>query len=416
MRYPLVLPLISSLLMTGVSFNAVSAEAEAQRWFDIEVVVFKHKRGNLEEELWPSKNAIQYPDNLKDIVTEQLFPTPDGMLSQSAYKEWLAEQSTDATTNTNNAKDDMNASNDKNASSSEQNEEKQLVPFALLNDDALKLTDINESLSRSSYYEPVAHIGWRQPVKDKQQAEWVRIVGGKNYQDSFEHSGKSRTEEQALNKMGLGRKTPQKDIFGNTYSGESMGAQGANTATDKNTNNSVYSASQQSPQQSSQQNTGQSPQASSDLGMGNDPLFRNHAPVYIPVPEVDGAIQVYLGRYLHINTQMYYRHPGKEELDISALNSTISSSLLNMTDDGVIKQDYQSDFNWSFQTDNWFEQEKQTATVDKLLNYTMKQSRRVRSEETHYFDHPLFGVIIQIRPFELEDEEPENLDTNATGR
>jgi hypothetical protein len=408
MRYPLVLPLISSLFVTGVSLNAASAEAEAQRWFDIEVVVFKHKRGNLEEELWPSKNAIQYPENLKDIVTEQLFPTPEGMLSQSAYKALIEQQGQDSQDNNQETNRNKTASSDLSADNNDsaltENEAMLLKPFSVLDEQELKLTDIAESLSRSSYYEPLAHIGWRQPVNDKQQAEWVRIVGGKNYQESFEHSGKSRTEEQTLNKMGLGRKAPQKDIFGNTYDNSTPDVSTSNNATNSNVNNNVYSDTQQSTQQSS------------SLGVSDDPLFRNHPPVYTPVPEVDGAIQIYLGRYLHINTQMYYRHPGKEELDISALNSTISSSLLNMTEDGVIKQDYQSDFNWSFQTDNWFEQEKQTATVDKLLNYTLQQSRRVRSEETHYFDHPLFGIIIQIRPFEIDDEKSDDLDSNATGR
>ncbi|HEY9032743.1 MAG TPA: CsiV family protein, partial [Pseudomonadales bacterium] len=31
----------------------------------------------------------------------------------------------------------------------------------------------------------------------------------------------------------------------------------------------------------------------------------------------------------------------------------------------------------------------------------MRQQRRLRSREIHYIDHPLFGLVVEIRPFEL---------------
>jgi len=39
-------------------------------------------------------------------------------------------------------------------------------------------------------------------------------------------------------------------------------------------------------------------------------------------------------------------------------------------------------------------------TVEKeefLKSYRMDQKRRMRSNETHYLDHPLMGMIIQVR-------------------
>jgi hypothetical protein len=44
-----------------------------------------------------------------------------------------------------------------------------------------------------------------------------------------------------------------------------------------------------------------------------------------------------------------------------------------------------------------------TADID-LLKYRvfrLQQSRRMRSSEIHYLDHPLFGVIAQVTPYEL---------------
>ena len=43
---------------------------------------------------------------------------------------------------------------------------------------------------------------------------------------------------------------------------------------------------------------------------------------------------------------------------------------------------------------------QQTQAVPYLKRYLMDQFKRVRSEEIHYLDHPLMGMIIQIRNFE----------------
>jgi hypothetical protein len=135
------------------------------------------------------------------------------------------------------------------------------------------------------------------------------------------------------------------------------------------------------------------------------------------VPEIDGAIQVYLGRYLHINTQLYLRRVELTDLDISAISSSLSGSLLELTDDGVLASDKGSGFNWSYSSDDFFETEnKQSYQAEKLINYSMIQSRRVRSNEVHYFDHPLFGLIVQITPYEFPNpDEPSQQSESAQG-
>lgn len=44
-------------------------------------------------------------------------------------------------------------------------------------------------------------------------------------------------------------------------------------------------------------------------------------------------------------------------------------------------------------------------TEDKVQFYRMAQNRRVRSGDVQYFDHPLFGVMIEMRPLEPGLEE-----------
>jgi len=45
------------------------------------------------------------------------------------------------------------------------------------------------------------------------------------------------------------------------------------------------------------------------------------------------------------------------------------------------------------------------AIEQKVQFYRMNQSRRVRSGEVQYFDHPMFGVIVEMRPLEPGLEE-----------
>ena len=36
--------------------------------------------------------------------------------------------------------------------------------------------------------------------------------------------------------------------------------------------------------------------------------------------------------------------------------------------------------------------------------FRLTQTRRMRSGELHYLDHPLFGLLVQVRPYELPVE------------
>ncbi|NVJ51931.1 MAG: hypothetical protein HWE11_16190 [Gammaproteobacteria bacterium] len=341
---------VLSILFASASWIAQPASAastqnkEEPRWFEIEVIVFKNNRANLTEELFPTQSAIEYPQNVVDQIIAQLYPAPEGYEIKPPVALLPTEQA---------AATGESTTSESTTSTQPVNEP---IPFAPLTEQELQLASITSSLQRSSQYQALSHFGWRQPVFNKPEAKWVRVVGGKSYDDRFNHQGRLLSETKSLAQFGLNRPA----LIDN---GESL-----TTSAESTTSATMITNS------------------------------------YTPVPEVDGAIQIYLSRYLHINTQVYLRMPGQEELDISAISASISSSLLDLTEGGQKSDDFENSFNWSFQTDSWLDQERQTTTVERLLNYPMTQSRRVRSGEVHYFDHPLFGVIIQIRPFALTED------------
>jgi hypothetical protein len=71
--------------------------------------------------------------------------------------------------------------------------------------------------------------------------------------------------------------------------------------------------------------------------------------------ELDGLIRFYMSRYLHLDVNLEFRDPASD-----------------------------------------------TATP---VIYRMSEQRRIRSQETNYFDHPKFGVLVRVMPVEKNEEE-----------
>ena len=92
-----------------------------------------------------------------------------------------------------------------------------------------------------------------------------------------------------------------------------------------------------------------------------------------PRPGLTGTLTVSVNRYLHLDTDLYYR-PGQ-----TAQEETEPPGFFDM-----------------------FSGEEAPRI------FRMHQARRMRSNEIHYFDHPRFGLIVQVTPFEyprkLEEE------------
>ena len=77
-----------------------------------------------------------------------------------------------------------------------------------------------------------------------------------------------------------------------------------------------------------------------------------------PVYELDGTVKIILGRYLHLYTDLVYRK-------IFSINSSDALGRNHI-----------------------------------LADFTIKTHRKMRSSTLHYIDHPLLGILIEIRPAE----------------
>jgi len=90
---------------------------------------------------------------------------------------------------------------------------------------------------------------------------------------------------------------------------------------------------------------------------------------------LEGTIKLHLGRYLHLETDLLYRS------QIEPLEN--NTFFINLDDI------------------------EQPQTL-----FRMHQTRRMRSGELHYFDHPMFGMLVLITPYELPEPEIELEESN----
>ena len=87
-----------------------------------------------------------------------------------------------------------------------------------------------------------------------------------------------------------------------------------------------------------------------------------------PIWEIDGTIKVflkYINRvpYLHVDSEMFYRQP-------------VPLSYFSSEDDSTVEN---------------------TAPPEYRL---VSVPRRIISTQLHYFDHPLFGFVVQVRRYQ----------------
>ena len=126
--------------------------------------------------------------------------------------------------------------------------------------------------------------------------------------------------------------------------------------------------------------TGDAPTLSPRIDMARDPSR----------VALDGTVRVHRARYLHVQADLLYYRPGDDG----------TGARLPAGDDpaGLPPPD-----------------SPDTAYIEQLLAeedavprlFRLTESRRMRSRELHYLDHPLFGVLVEAWPVELPELPPE---------
>ena len=105
--------------------------------------------------------------------------------------------------------------------------------------------------------------------------------------------------------------------------------------------------------------------------------------------EIEGTLAFSRSRYLHVQTSLRYTVFEPKAGGSNPFLGSFDSSL----DDETRKR-----------YPDLVEVERQRGQYYAARNHQMIQSRRMRSNELHYLDHPLFGAIIRINRFKPDPE------------
>lgn len=104
---------------------------------------------------------------------------------------------------------------------------------------------------------------------------------------------------------------------------------------------------------------------------------------------LSGTLKLSVSRYLHFESDLHMK--------------------LRTTRQEVIEQSPPPEESGGFGSFFGMAKEPTPITIERpvLQDYRFFQSRRMRSKEIHYFDHPLMGIIVKVTPYEPEIPAPE---------
>lgn len=97
-----------------------------------------------------------------------------------------------------------------------------------------------------------------------------------------------------------------------------------------------------------------------------------------------GTFRLTISRYLHAHFDMLFRLP--QEVTYHEEKEMLQDAVF------LLPPDMEFDY------------ETTPTTTMAMINYRLKEARRIKSKEIHYFDHPAFGILLHVTPYELPEE------------
>ncbi|GEM_PF-2362289 len=264
--------------------------------------------------------------------------------------------------------------------------------FERLSSGDTRLGPALDRLESSSRYRVLRHLHWRQPALEPGESTPIRLRSGDPIAieapiDLIERPVPAADNESMDEKLeeGEGAVTGESVMDDNTLEGDA-GDIGDSTALP------VDSA-------------------------GMESMLAPHARATerVSVHPLDGTIELVVSRYLHIHADLYFTRSVDWD-DAFMARQPIAGAAATPSDnaespgegenaDGDAADDGED-------TPSATDEDTRAAVArgpdDKaMLSFPFRQSRRMRSGELHYLDHPLIGILVLVTPYE-EDEASDN--------
>ena len=337
---PLITPLavlFCAALNAGIAQAATTKgknTVEEIPWYQIEVIIYANKTElGLNSEKWPE--AIQsksYPEVMELHYPDEIPAQPALTKSQSATASTLS-----AAAKTSLPKlDPVTGASIAPAPVAEPVEPVQ--PYVFLSNEDFNLNSIANDIAKSSRYEMILHIGWRQPTLAPEKANPVYVYEGMT---------------KKLPPVAKGSAFPGTRTMSN----------------DPNASQNLMI-------------TEVTPGPNSGLPYVDPKDEMYEGPVY---PRLTGTLRLGVSRYLHLQTDLHMRLPFMVQQEV------------------VPTQASEPETSGGFSSFFGVNQQPLAPVMQEheaLTDFSLTESRRLRSSEIHYFDNPMFGVIVQVIPFD----------------
>ncbi|WP_220718154.1 CsiV family protein [Agarivorans litoreus] len=350
-----------------VCLASLPSIAQEPRWFDIEVIFFKRNVSvESSQEYWPQ------PQSLNASTSEPLLAPLFGCSKEQ--EPCIAPRF-----------DKLPVSIDGRGWPISGATKRQM-----LSKDQLELNEEFAKLSQHAAFTPLLHLGWREIVAPRNRAKHYLVQAGEDFSTRFNEEG---------------------HLLGSV-----------------SFSNEQYVTESQSFDLAAEDISLFDESDSAIAALGIDPE---------PTPaiwELEGGIRVYLQHYLYIESELLLKRPVEVELLLNEpepqpeQSAELPQQSTVITEENTVEvpanvavaevvapSEGQNVVVLSANTET-VEQGSlisEFQTEEQLHSFKFDQKRRVRSGEIHYFDHPLMGMLIQIRR-SPEEQTNASVDTEQT--
>lgn len=340
--------LFSMICSIAISVSCTTAlaqinDTDAPQWYQVEVVIFERANEqytNANSEEWPKNIIFGYP---KDTVH---------LLSNDELLAKLEQEQLAGDTNIDNLNSDLDSYNDNidNQTAGLTTDNSMEQPFVLLDKSERQLNIDVQRINRKNNLRVLFHEAWRQPIEPQQSPTNVLILGGNEYDGHYELEG---TLNLRVNRYLHVSTNLWLNRFAANYGQESL----------------HWPPLPDIPQDL--------PRESDDTNPSTDESFTQTYGISSPNQE--------------------RRNTYSDNTNSTSINYAFGSSNQDASQWGLT-----SNANPYWDSASTLTKAKSSAyLVEEII--LMQQSRRMRSEELHYIDHPRMGITIKITPYELTD-------------
>ncbi|WP_133406569.1 peptidoglycan binding protein CsiV [Parashewanella tropica] len=333
---------------------STSAYAAPERWFEVEVYIFKRDSATTEHwsETVPPVKLRGNVDLITPIVhtehvikpavdCEPAFPVIGEDFTRSLMDDCVPQDAITEVT--------FPEVTPVNISADETPQVYQGDPATLLSYEQNQFTDIINKIRRQRGVTSLLHLTWQQAMLPKRRSKALHLYGGKDFSKEFQADG-------------FAIKPSEPELLGSSDDVSPLSSDTINNLLQQNT-----------------------PTIDSTAELASTPTEQATTKPATPIWELDGKLNIYLQHYLYIETDLRLRDPEMLLAKPKPESDEIASNLLADSSEADIEPQQPQEF---------------------LFSIPMIQNRRVRSTEIHYFDHPKMGMIIQIRKMPAPEEKP----------